>query len=283
MANEIMPTVTELPVADIEMTDRLRPVSEAGVAALIASIGELGVMKDPIHVRRMPKGRWRIMAGGHRLTAAQRLGWETIQVTAWRCGENFARMMEIDDNLAGAELTALDTAVFLAARKRVYEALHPETKAATGAVLAGKRWNASDTMSLASFADATAEKLGKSKRHVERLVRAGEAISGHAHQLRSAPRPVALADLMEISKIGDLSERYAVVEALEAGTAPSAAKARKAYAAEQGRGPTPLSDHDAKLMKLIDAWSRAGKRARRAFLEECGTDVRALLDEMGDG
>ena len=47
------------------------------------------------------------MAGAHRLTAARELGWETIKVTCWTCTDDFARLMEIDDNLAGAELTAL--------------------------------------------------------------------------------------------------------------------------------------------------------------------------------
>ncbi|HPT48548.1 MAG TPA: hypothetical protein PLM07_21900, partial [Candidatus Rifleibacterium sp.] len=43
--------------------------------------------------------------------------------------DDWARLMEVDDNLAGAEMNALDTAVFLAERKKVYEKLHPETKA----------------------------------------------------------------------------------------------------------------------------------------------------------
>ena len=81
---ELLTTITELPVADIEIGQRLRPASEAGVQAIIASIGELGVMKDPIHVRRQKDGRAILMAGLHRLTAARELGWETIKVACWR-------------------------------------------------------------------------------------------------------------------------------------------------------------------------------------------------------
>ncbi|WP_159966781.1 ParB N-terminal domain-containing protein, partial [Profundibacterium mesophilum] len=107
---------------------RLRPVSEAGVLSLVASIGELGVMKDPIHVRRVPHrgGALELMAGGHRLEAARRLGWTDIPATVWTCSDDWAHLVEIDDNLGGSELGALDTAVFLAARKRIYEKLHPE-------------------------------------------------------------------------------------------------------------------------------------------------------------
>ncbi|EEX13695.1 ParB domain protein nuclease [Citreicella sp. SE45] len=146
---EIIQSIAELRVDQIVVRDRLRPVSEAGVAALTASISEMGVMKDPIHVRKVKHrgGEFVLMAGAHRLTAARELGWETIKVTCWTCTDDFARLMEIDDNLAGAELTALDTAVFLAERKRIYEKMNPQTRA--GVAGAAARWDASDIVSFA--------------------------------------------------------------------------------------------------------------------------------------
>lgn len=41
-----------VPVDQIDDRNRLRPVSPAGVAAIVESMRELGVMKDPIHVRK---------------------------------------------------------------------------------------------------------------------------------------------------------------------------------------------------------------------------------------
>ncbi|WP_425099170.1 ParB/RepB/Spo0J family partition protein [Tropicibacter sp. S64] len=285
---DILTTITELPLDEIILGDRLRPVSDAGVEALKASIRDLGVIKDAIHVRKIKKtGAFVLLAGGHRLTAARALrdegvpGMDPIKVVCWSCNDDFARLMEIDDNLAGAELTALDTAVFLAERKAVYERLHPETKAAVGAELVGKRWNTSDTMSLVSFTAATAEKIGKSKRHVERLVKAGQALRGDAHRLRHAPKPVTLADLMQISKITQPTERYHVVEALEKGTAKNAAEARTQYKAMTEGANPPVDATDKAYLRLSDAWARAPKSARRRFLEEHGNDVQALLDEMG--
>ena len=77
------------------------------------------------------------IAGGHRLEAAKRLGWEEIEAKIWTdVTDDWAAIMEIDDNLAGAEMNALDTAVFLATRKQVYERLHPETKAGVAGGLA---------------------------------------------------------------------------------------------------------------------------------------------------
>lgn len=195
-------TIDRVKVEEIDTRGRLRPVSEAGVAALMASIDETGVMKDAIHVRQKKNGTLALIAGGHRLEAAKRLGWEEIEAKVWTdVTDDWSRLMEIDDNIAGAELSPLDTALFLAARKRVYEKLHPEAKASTGAALAAKRWDAADMMSVASFAAATAEKFGMTDRHVRRLIAAGSRLDPRdVTLLRKAPRPITLKDLAEIAK-----------------------------------------------------------------------------------
>ncbi|MFD1342915.1 ParB/RepB/Spo0J family partition protein [Litorisediminicola beolgyonensis] len=265
-------SLTELPVSDIVAKDRLRPVSTAGVEAVMASITELGFMKDPIHVRKMRKsGEFRLLAGGHRLEAARRLGWETIPVTAWDCNDDFARLMEIDDNLAGAELTALDSAVFLAARKRVYEKMFPQAAAATGADLVAKRWNTADIMSVVSFASTTAEKFGLTERHVRRLVSAGGNLGpDEVAKLRAAPRSVTLKDLMVIGKIGNPVERYHVVEALADGSERSAAAALKAYhsVGERPADSDPVEQSYRKLVILYDRAPAAAKRLFEDFLRE---------------
>lgn len=286
MAAKIIQSIAELPVDDIQMGTRLRPVSKAGVEAIKASITELGVMKDAIHVRKHKRGgKIELLAGAHRLTVAQELDWPTIKVVCWDCNDDFARLMEIDDNLAGAELTALDTAVFLAERKRVYEKLHPETKADA---FKGNRHTgslAADTMSVTSFAVATAEKFGISDRHVRRMVSAGSVLTGgDAHRLRSSGRPVTLNDLTELAKIGDVSERYRVIDLLAEGKVKSAKDARKTWASEQNRGVTPPMNNTEKTwQRLQDAWKRASKAGRVTFLEEHGDEVQALLDEIREG
>ncbi|MBW4984775.1 ParB/RepB/Spo0J family partition protein [Mameliella sp. CS4] len=288
---KILTTITELPVDEIKMGSRLRPVSAAGVEALKTSIRELGVIKDPIHVRKLKKGgKIVLLAGGHRLTAARELrdegveGYETIKVTCWSCTDDFAQLMEIDDNLAGAELSALDTAVFLARRKAVYERMHPEAKAQIGAGLVAKRWDTADTMSVVSFAAAVAQTMGVSDRHVRRLVRAGTVLDPRDIQLlRSAPKPVALADLMELSKISEVTERYDVVDLMSKGEAKSAADAVRQVKAARGEGPAPKDATDAAHTRLADAWTRANKAARRRFVEDFAEDLRALLDEIEGG
>lgn len=260
-------------VAEIDCRRRLRPISEAGVESLIASIHETGVMKDAIHVRKKKDGSFVLIAGGHRLEAAKRLGWEEIEAKVWTdVTDDWAAIMEIDDNLAGAEMNALDTAVFLATRKTVYERLHPEAKAATGAALAAKRWDAAELNSVASFAAATAEKFNMTDRQVRKIVAAGARLGpDEVAKLRRAPHRVTLKDLIEISKIGAPTERYDVVRLLSEGTAKSAADARKALKPEAEDGAKDPVDEAFKA--LSKAWSRAPMAAKKRFLLEHTQEV----------
>lgn len=270
-----MPDPTMVAVSDIIVGERLRPVSDAGVWAIIESIGELGVMKDPVHVRRK-KGALHLIAGGHRLEAAKQLEWATIRAVVWdKVTDDWARMMEIDDNLAGAEMTVLDTAVFLAERKRLYEKMHPQAAAATGSELVAKRWNTTDTMSAVSFARATAEKFGITDRHVRRLVEAGTAIGADSVRLRAAPRPVTLKDLIDIAKIGDADSRRGVIDAMTKGEAKSAAEAfRRLTPAPELPVKDPVEEA---FQDLLNGWSRASAAAKRRFAAEVWTEMSALM------
>ena len=270
-------------VAEIDCRRRLRPISEAGVESLIASIHETGVMKDAIHVRKKKDGSLVLIAGGHRLEAAKRLGWEEIEAKIWTdVTDDWAAIMEIDDNLAGAEMNALDTAVFLATRKTVYERLHPEAKAATGATLAAKRWDAAELNSVASFAAATAEKFNMTDRQVRKIVAAGARLGpDEVAKLRHAPRRVTLKDLIEISKIGAPTERYDVVRLLSEGTAKSAADARRSLKPEaEGTAKDPV---DEAFKALLSAWQRAPMAAKRRFVVDAENDLRGMLADLDRG
>lgn len=279
MTSPTLLNIDKVPVADVIEGQRLRPVSEAGVESLIASITELGVMKDPIHIRKKKDGSLHLMAGAHRLETARRLGWAEIPAKVWtNVTDDWARLMEIDDNLAGAEMNPLDTAVFLATRKEVYERLHPEARAKSGAALVAHRWNTADIVSVVSFAASTAEKFGLTDRHVRRMIAAGATLSASevAH-LRQAQRPVSLKDLTELAKIGNPVERGDVVLRLSVGNAKSAADARRSLRIEQGLEAPAKSHTDQQYLALKSAWSRASKVAVDRFLDDHLADVEAAL------
>lgn len=264
-------------VAEIDARRRLRPVSEAGVASLVASVEQTGVMKDAIHIRKKKDGSLVLIAGGHRLEAAKRMGWTEIEAKVWTdVTDDWASMMEIDDNLAGAEMNALDTAVFLAARKEVYERLHPEAKRG------GDRRSddfQTDTMSVSSFAASTAEKFGLTDRHVRRMIAAGSRLGpDQVRALRGAPKPVTLKDLTEIAKISQPTDRYAVVDRLAAGKSKSAADAMRAIRSENSGETTSRDPVEEQYLSLLKAFSRAGAAARQRFAAERYDDLVQLVE-----
>jgi len=270
--------INRVTVSEVKgLLGRLRPVSEAGVESLLASIKEVGVMKDAIHVRKKKDGSFHLIAGAHRLEAAKRLGWKDVEAKVWTdVTDDWAHIMEIDDNLAGAEMNALDTAVFLARRKEIYERLHPETKAKTGAALAAQRWDTADTVSVASFAASTAEKFGLTDRHVRRMIAAGIKLApNEVAELRAAPKAVTLKDLTEIGQIENTIERYDVVSHLSQGKSKSVTEALRTIrgASSDAQEKDPV---DTGAKGISDAWKRAPIAARRRFVEE----HRAALEEM---
>ncbi|MDO5704067.1 MAG: ParB N-terminal domain-containing protein [Paracoccus sp. (in: a-proteobacteria)] len=274
---------TSLPIAEIAQFARLRPVSPAGVATIVASIREIGQIASPVVVRQRPrKGGghdYVLLDGAHRLSAATELGWTEVPVRVFECNDEQARLLEIDGNLAGAELNPLDTAVFLARRKEAYERLHPETRAGFAGAFA-KHKLAND---IVSFAEITAEKFSLSRRHVERLVAAGSRLGpDEIGQLRMAPKPVTLKDLQVIAKIGAAPERYDVVQMLSEGTAKSAADARLKYKTAQPdyHGPAPRSPEDTELLALLNAWSRARRAVKRKFVAGAAPELEALIAEI---
>lgn len=280
MKNPTLMKRDQVAISEIEVGVRLRPVCEAGIESLIASITELGVMKDPIHLRQQRAGRLTLIAGGHRLEAARRLGWTDIAAHIWTdVTDDWARLMEVDDNLAGAEMNALDTAVFLAERKKIYEKLHPETAAG---IFRGNQYTAkvaADMMSVTTFAATTAEKFGLTERHVRRMIAVGAKLNqDDLQQLRAAPKPVTLADLQVISKATSSDEHNHLVAAIGNGTAKSAAAARADFAA-RSRGVEPvIKDRvDEAYRVIIAQWSRMPKAAKRRFVSELSGELAGLL------
>lgn len=269
--------VREIPLDDIDTSNRLRPVSETAVESLTHSIETQGLMSE-IQVRKIKKtGKLRLIAGGHRVAAFRALGHAAIPAKIWDCTDDWAELAEIDDNLAHAELDTLELSVFLARRKEVYERAYPQAKAASGAELAAKRWDASDNMAVASFAVSAASKMGVSKRTVFRLLAAGQALGPREIQeLRDAPKKVSLSDLQEIAKCGDPTDRYDICRALGDGSAKSA---KEVLARKKTPGTAVKDPVEAARSKLNDAYTRAPKEARRRFVDDHRDELLELLGE----
>ncbi|MDP2737513.1 MAG: ParB N-terminal domain-containing protein [Pseudorhodobacter sp.] len=269
-----LPDIGEKALADITIGERIRPVSEAAVVALVTVIDQYG-FTVPILIRRKKSG-FVLIDGAHRLEAMRRRGAERTPVVAVTCTDAEARGLEISQNLAGASMTPLDDALFLAAFRRVHLELHPETSRGVAGALS--RWGATDIL---SFASVMADKRGISVRQVQRIAAAGDKLTrADAEQLRRSPRRVTSTDIEAIGRIGDPDERAAVIEALAEGK--KAAAARKVFAAaKNGLSPAVKDPVEEGFKALRALWGRVPQRARRRFAEHFAADLREFIDGAG--
>ena len=82
--------IKDIPLDDIDTSNRLRPVSETAVKSLTHSIETLGLQSE-IQVRKIKKtGKLRLIAGGHRLAAFRAMGRTEIPAKIWDCTDDWA-------------------------------------------------------------------------------------------------------------------------------------------------------------------------------------------------
>lgn len=278
---KMIPSISTLPLDQIEVTDdRLRPVSDAAVAAIATSIEEHGLIY-PLVVRRTKGPRYELVDGGHRRAALMLIGAETAPVRCYEGPAPAIRLIEIDTNLARADLSDLDRAIHMASRRREYVAEHPET--AQGIAGAKARWDATAELAVASFVSMTVEQTGIGERKIRKLVEAGEALDTVlSERLRSAPRRASLNDLLALSK-AQPEAREAAVEAFASGAVNKIAKALNPAA------PAPVKDPvEEGFTALMTVWHRVPMAARNRFVDAVGVDLARMLGvqisaELPDG
>ena len=275
----IIPTITTLPINVIEIGQRLRPAGQATVAALEVVIAEFG-FTVPILVRKLRSG-YRLIDGAHRIEAMTRHGSEVIPVVVVDCTDEEARVLEGSQNLAGAAMSPLDEAIFMAAFGDAYQQLHPETKRGAAGALA-RHGLATE---LSSFAEVIAEKRSISPRQVRKIAAAGRMISkDDADQFRAAKRKLSLKDIQDFGKIADAEERAAVTLRFVSGNAKSIGVARRSLSLENaGIQPIIKDKVDVAFNALLAIWNRAPKAAKRRFASELSSELSQLLsDEASD-
>lgn len=98
--------IQKLLIHAVTVLDRHRPVDEAAVKILAASMEQIG-LRTPITIRSPNESECYLVAGRHRLEAAKLLGWDKIDCFILDCSEDEAEMWEISENLHRAELTVI--------------------------------------------------------------------------------------------------------------------------------------------------------------------------------
>jgi|SRR6266536_4075834 len=135
-----------------------------------------------------------LIAGRHRLEAAKSLGWIEIPAIVTDPSDLDRRLAEIDENLIRNDLSDLEHAEQVKARKHIYELKHPEAKAgAKRAAGMNRTLGRGDVAadSAATFTTDTATKTGASGRTIRQDVQIAESIP---EDVRDAIRETPLAD-----------------------------------------------------------------------------------------
>jgi len=206
-----------------------RDLVQANVDMLRASIEQVGLIQ-PIRVR--PAGvivrglgeqGFQIVAGHHRVAAARALGWTEIDAIVDTAEHLQAELMEIDENLCRAELTASQRAQAIKRRKQIWEALHPEEE--TGGknlptcLSDGRKAGPQHEQ---RFAASTAAVSGESKRAINQHLARAESIGDDLERVTGTSLDKGV-ELDALAKLPE-PERKDLIARAEAGEEVSARK-----------------------------------------------------------
>ena len=194
-------------ISDIKINSGRRDTQQRNVEELARSIAAVGLM-NPVTVTQDNT----LIAGLHRLEAVKLLGWTEIECVVSEADGLQAELAEIDENFVRAGLSHRELGDLLLRRKELYEALHPETRQGQRNGQTAK--NDSLTLLAAKpFSEDTADKLGVSKRTVERLVQTAANLTPEAKKtIRDAGDKISKGAALKISRLPpDQQEEAAAV------------------------------------------------------------------------
>lgn len=260
--------IVTIPLTDIDVGKRLRPVDPDHAAFIAESMKERG-QTTPIEVRAHPIAGasygYKLVSGGHRFRACEIAGIEDIEAIVVAATEDQALLMELEENLIRHELNPLDRAVFLAEWQAVYVKLHPEAKRGGDRKSKAKNQTGTVPVRSGSFTDAARERIGLSESTVQRAVKLALSLPPDVRAgLAGSDISRSRKELMDFAA-EPVEIQRGIIKQLRArggfGTVADLARVVKGVAA-----PAPDIDPEKWLKALLVAWKKASKRERDAFL-----------------
>ena len=197
----------QIKISEIKINPGRRDTQQRNVEELARSIAAVGLM-NPITVTQDNT----LIAGLHRLEAVKLLGWTEIECTVSDADGLQAELAEIDENFVRAGLSHRELGDLLLRRKELYEAIHPETRQGQRNGQTAKN-DKLTVLAAKPFSEDTADKLGISKRTVERLVQTAANLTPEAKKtIRDAGDKITKGDALKISRLPpDQQEEAAAV------------------------------------------------------------------------
>lgn len=198
-----------------------RPSLPETINALAESMRESGLI-NPIIVKAatvfdgavMTQG-YKVVAGNHRVSSARALGWTEIEAFVVDGDDELAsELIEIDENLCRAELTAAQRSVAVKRRAEIWKALHP-SEIAVEQDIPPQSKSAMARPQVKGFAAETADVSGMTKQSINRHLARAEALGDDLAEVTgtSLDKGVELDALARM----DAPERHALIERAKAG------------------------------------------------------------------
>lgn len=259
-----------------------RPLITEAVDKLASSIREVGLIQ-PITVKPcsmmiggLAGQGYKIVAGHHRVAACRALGWSEIDALVIDTADHLsAELVEIDENLCRAELTAAQRAQAIKRRREIWEALHP-SKNQVEKVFPPEIGYKKPPPQEQGFAASTAAAAGLTKQAINQHLARAEALGDDLPRVAgtSLDKGVELDALAKLP----LPERAELIERAQAGEAVSARAAAKSQPVEEQRNAAlefAQAAHGA-----LDAF-RASFRmySDEAMAKQVARDLDALFDD----
>ena len=185
-----------IPISKIRVNPGRRDTKPRNVEELARSLKTVGLI-NPITVTQGNT----LIAGLHRLEAAKLLGWTEIECTVSSAEGIQAELAEIDENFVRADLSHRELGDLLLRRKELYETLHPETQQGrrNGQTVKNDNLTCLETK---PFSQDTADKMGVSRRTVERLVQTAANLTPEAKAvIRDADGKITRDAALKISRL----------------------------------------------------------------------------------
>ena len=278
-------TTSIVAIRKIDASDRLRPVDVAkahliadGIMAWRAS-GNEGI-PAPITVRPYGDAEgnyYKLVAGAHRLAAAQLLGDAEIDVIIREMDDLQARLAEIDENLCRNELNALDRAAFLTERDRIWREMYPDKDGRKGSMKA--RWHSvgdtTDKLSVVSgatekfsFASEASEKSGLSERSIRRDVKLFRMLALTPEVIDRVRGTWLENNQLQLKALASVPsyDRGDILDVLFREESP-AKNVAAALSEVRGHLPTPVDPDEKAFAALVSQWTRASAKPRGRFLD----------------
>lgn len=224
----------QIEISKIDVQESKRRRADQGTVDEIAKSIQTAGLLNPITVCGRGEG-YRLVAGLHRLSAANKLGWDMIEANVVDFEDELVEELAmIDENLCRSDLSALEKAKAFEERKRIYEQLFPE--ATEAAKKSSKESNTELTAAESAavtkgltptFVADTAAKTGMSERVVRKLVQIGRDIQSPAAEIiQGTALEDRKTDLLEIAKEQDPEIQKKIAEKIISGEAKNAKQAK---------------------------------------------------------